>query len=72
MATQTNFPFSWDKVDKLSDLSRLRLILDTLPDADIINALEQMRKNGRNNYTRWRRDNALNLSQIKKRGGISS
>ena len=50
MATQTNLPFSWNKVDKLSDLNRLRLVLDALPDTDIINALEEMRKNGRNDY----------------------
>ncbi len=50
MATQTNLPFSWDKVDSLSDLNRLRLVLDALPDAQIIEALCAMRKNGRNDY----------------------
>ena len=50
MATQTDLPFSWEQVDSFSDLSRLRLVLDALPDADIINALEQMRANGRNEY----------------------
>ena len=50
MATQTNLPFSWDEVDKLSDLRRLRLVLDSLPDAEIIRALSAMRKNGRNEY----------------------
>ena len=50
MATQTNLPFSWEQVDRLSDLNRLRLVLDALPDADIINALEEMRANGRNEY----------------------
>ena len=50
MATQVNLPFSWEQVDGLSDLSRLRLVLDALPDTDIINALEQIRANGRNEY----------------------
>ena len=50
MATQTNLPFSWQQVDSLSDLNRLRLVLDAVADADIINALEEMRKNGRNDY----------------------
>ena len=50
MTTQANLPFSWDKVDSLSDLNRLGLVLDALPTADIINALEQTRANGRNEY----------------------
>ena len=27
MATETNLPFSWEQVDKLSDLRRLELVL---------------------------------------------
>ncbi len=50
MATQINLPFSWDQVDKLSDLNRLRLVVDSLPDAEIIAALGRLRKNGRNEY----------------------
>lgn len=50
MATQNNLPFSWDEVDKLSDLRRLRLVLDALPDAGIIKALGEIRANGRNQY----------------------
>ena len=50
MATQTNLPFSWDEVDRISDLNRLQLVLDALPDTDIIRALGAMRKNGRNEY----------------------
>ena len=26
MATQTNLPFSWDEVDRISDLNRLQLV----------------------------------------------
>ncbi len=57
MTTQINLPFSWDRVDSLSDLNRLGLVLDALPDADIINALLETRANGRNEYpvaTMWR------------------
>ena len=50
MATQNNLPFSWDEVDRLSDLRRLRLVLDALPDTEIIRALWAERKNGRNEY----------------------
>ena len=50
MATQSNLPFSWEQVDKLSDLRRLEFALDALPDAEIIRALSAMRKNGRNEY----------------------
>ena len=38
MATRTNLP-SWEQVDKLSDLKRLELVLDALPDGDIIHTL---------------------------------
>lgn len=50
MATQNNLPFSWNEVDKLSDLNRLCLVLDALPDAEIIDALRAMRGRGRNEY----------------------
>ena len=50
MATQNNLPFSWEQVDRLSDLNRLELVLDALPDGDIIRALEAARRNGRNEY----------------------
>lgn len=50
MATQTNLPFSWNEVDRISDLRRLELVLDALPDGDIIRALRAVRKNGRNEY----------------------
>ena len=54
VATQTNLPFSWDEVDKHSDLGRLGLVLDALPDTDIIRALGAMRKNGRKRIPRVR------------------
>ena len=50
MATQNNLPFCWNEVDRLSDLRRLELVLDALPDTEIIRALWATRKNGRNEY----------------------
>ena len=49
--------FSWDDVDLLPDLARLRFVLDHLPDEDAIAALERMRGRGRNDFpvrTLWR------------------
>ncbi len=40
--------FSWDDVDALPDLQRVRFVLDHLPDQDIIAALSGMR--GRNDF----------------------
>ena len=42
--------FSWDSVDVRSDLERLILVRDHLPDEAIIQALEQLRGQGRNDY----------------------
>ena len=50
MATGQNLLFSWDAVDQLPDLRRLRLILAALPDAALVAALEARRGWGRNDY----------------------
>jgi len=42
--------FSWDQVDRSSDLFRLQMVLDHLPDEEIVSALEDQRGNGRNTY----------------------
>ena len=42
--------FSWDEVDRSSDLYRLQLVLEQLPDEEIVQALECLRGNGRNTY----------------------
>ena len=57
MATAERLPFSWRDVESLPDLERLRLVLDTLPDEEIVAALETGRGRGRNDYpvrTMWR------------------
>ena len=50
MATAEKLPFSWHSVESLPDLERLRLVLDTLPDDEIVAALEAGRGRGRNDY----------------------
>ena len=40
MATARNLLFSWDTVDQLPDLDRLRTILEALPDETLLAALE--------------------------------
>ena len=50
MATAEKLPFSWHSVESLPDLERLRLVLDTLADEEIVAALEVARGRGRNDY----------------------
>lgn len=42
--------FSWDDVEELSDLSRLELVKQYLPDGEIIKALQTKRGRGRNEF----------------------
>lgn len=50
MATASNVLFSWADVEKLPELRRLDLVLDTLPDGELIAALESARGRGRDDY----------------------
>ena len=50
MATAEKLPFSWHGVESLPDLARLRLVLEVLPDEEIVEALEVGRGRGRNDY----------------------
>ena len=50
MATPEKLPFSWRDVEILPDLECLRLVLDVLPDEEIVSALEAGRGRGRNDY----------------------
>ena len=50
MATPQNLLFSWDDVDRLGDLERLRLALEALPDEALLTALEKRRGRGRDDY----------------------
>ena len=42
--------FSWQLVDASSDLHRLLLVLDNLPDENLVSTLENKRANGRDTY----------------------
>ncbi len=47
---ETKLLFSWDDVDSLPDMRRLRLVLDHLPDDPVIEALRARRGRGRDDY----------------------
>jgi hypothetical protein len=47
--TQTNL-FSWNALEARSDLDRLKLVLDHLPDERLVQYLEVMRGHGRDDY----------------------
>jgi hypothetical protein len=42
--------FSWEDVNQLGDLKRLKLVLDSLPDEELMQVLESERGCGRNDY----------------------
>jgi hypothetical protein len=42
--------FSWDEVEASSDLERLQLVLDSIPDEKLMKVLEKERKERRNDY----------------------
>ena len=42
--------FVWNEIENLGDLERLRLVIEYMPDEELMNKLERARKNGRNDY----------------------
>lgn len=42
--------FMWDEIEKLGDLERLRLVLDHMPDEQLMQELEKERGKGRDDY----------------------
>ena len=50
MAATNSLLFNWRNVDELPDLDRLKLVLDHLPDRELIEELERRRGNGRNDF----------------------
>jgi len=44
------FLFTWKEIEAASDLDRLRLVLDALPDEELVALLEARRGKGRNDY----------------------
>ena len=47
MTASSNLLFSWADVEQRPELQRLQLVLDTMPDGDILDALEERRGHGR-------------------------
>ena len=50
MATDRSMPFFWDDVERLPEPRRLEFVLDNLPDAAVVEALEAGRGRGRDEY----------------------
>ncbi|WP_227764394.1 transposase [Zhaonella formicivorans] len=42
--------FAWNEIETLGDMERLRLVLEHMPDEDLMKALERKRGKGRNDY----------------------
>ena len=42
--------FSWEEIEPLGDLERLQLVVETLPDEDLMRTLETARGRGRDAY----------------------
>jgi len=42
--------FGWNEIEQLGDLERLRLVLEYMPDEDLMQLLEEKRGNGRDDY----------------------
>ena len=50
MATADTLLFSWSDVEELPELRRLEMVLDALPDEELVAALEAVRGQGRDDY----------------------
>ena len=42
--------FVWDEIENLGDLERLRLVLEYMPDEELMQALERERGKGRDDF----------------------
>ena len=42
--------FGWEEIEELGDLERLRLVLEHMPDEELMRILERERGRGRNRY----------------------
>jgi hypothetical protein len=42
--------FVWSEIENLGDLERLRLVLEYMPDEELMQSLERERKNGRDDF----------------------
>jgi hypothetical protein len=48
MAKITPYLFNWQNINSKSDLDRLKLVLDTIPDESLMKRMESFRGKGRN------------------------
>jgi len=64
--------FSWDQVEAASDMDRLRVLLDALPDEDVMRALEAERKGRRDDYPLRAMWNSLLAGIVFQHEGIES
>ena len=42
--------FGWEEIEELGDLERLRLVIEHMPDEELMRELESKRGNGRDDY----------------------
>jgi hypothetical protein len=50
MVRITPFLFNWQDINSKSDLDRLKLVLDTIPDESLMKRMESFRGKSRNDY----------------------
>jgi len=64
--------FSWDQVEAASDLDRMRVLLEALPDEDFMRTLEAGRKQRRNDYPLRAVWNSVLAGLVFEHAGIES
>ena len=64
--------FSWEQVEAASDMDRLRVLLDALPDEDLMRVLEAERKGRRDDYPLRAMWNSLLAGIVFQHEGIES
>ncbi len=64
--------FSWEQVEAASDLDRLRVLLEALPDEELMRALEDERKGRRDDYPLRAMWNSLLAGIVFQHNGIES
>jgi len=64
--------FSWEDVDNLGDLQRLKYVIDSLPDESLMRKLENERGNGRDDYPVRAMWNSLMAMIVFEHNGVES
>ena len=63
---------SWEDVDNLGDLQRLKYVIDSLPDESLMRKLENERGNGRDDYPVRAMWNSLMAMIVFEHNGVES